>query len=312
MPEDRTMNADTSAGEDIDLRGLIRLASWGAAAAAALMLAVFATRSDTGARRMAAVFGPGSAPQAARLHEPSPAEARTTELEFETRQMATAVRSLSADRDRLLARVTVLERSLDDVVTGSIPRTAARPAAQPQSEAPKAVTASPSETASRSEPKPESKPESKPEPKPESKSDDPAASAVAIGPSVVATISSPLTIPTPSPDTLARVGLSPIPTIDDDNVATRTDFGVDIGKGPTVASLRIAWTAIRRSHSELFEGLHPVIAVRDGTKSGVIELRLVVGPLSNAAAAARLCGRVANAGLSCQPVIFDGQRLALR
>jgi hypothetical protein len=41
-------------------------------------------------------------------------------------------------------------------------------------------------------------------------------------------------------------------------------------------------------------------------------LRLVIGPLGNAAAAARLCGKVANAGLSCQPAIFDGQRLALR
>jgi hypothetical protein len=43
-----------------------------------------------------------------------------------------------------------------------------------------------------------------------------------------------------------------------------------------------------------------------------MELRLVVGPLVNAGAAARLCGTLAASGLACQPTIFDGQRLALR
>jgi hypothetical protein len=294
MPEtdDRIANADYSAREEIDLRGLIRLACWGAMATTALLLAVFATRSDLGSRRMAAIFGPATATQTTPLPPaPSPAAARAAELEFESRQMAVAVRSLSADRDRLLARVTVLERNLDDV-TGSISRAAVKPAPQP-------------------EPLPQIKPASAPE-MAQQTPETPNRISVAIGPSLVATISSPITIPTPSPETLARVGLSSIPTVDDDSVERRTDFGVDIGNGPTVASLRIAWTAIRRSHAELFEGLHPVIAVRDGSKSGTIELRLVVGPLSNAAAAARLCGRVANAGLSCRPVIFDGQRLALR
>lgn len=265
----------------------MRLAGWGAAAVAALMLAVFATRSELGTRRMAAVFGTDGAYAVRIQADPSPVATRTAELEFETRQMAAALRSLSADRDRLLARVTVLERSVDDVVTGSIPRPAANP--QPPAE-------------------PAARPDAPAKP-------DPAATAIppmAIGPTLIATISSPLTIPTPTPEALARIGLPALPSIDDENIATRTEFGVDIGNGPTVASLRVAWTAIRRSHAELFEGLHPVIAVRDGTKSGVIELRLVVGPLSNAAAAARLCGKVANAGLSCQPTIFDGQRLALR
>jgi len=288
MPEDRTTSADTSEREDIDVRGLMRLASWGAAAVTAMLLAVVAARSDLGTRRVAAIFGPESAPQTVRLQaEPSPvAAARTAELEFETRQMAAAVRSLSADRDRLLARVTVLERSLEDV-TGSISRAIARPAPQPEA-APK------------------------PEPAPQSEANEPAARLVAIGPSVVATISSPLTIPSPSAESLARVGLPSIPVVDEANTATRTDFGVDIGNGPTVASLRQAWSTIRRNHGDLFEGLYPVIAVRDGAKPGSVELRLIIGPLSNAAVAARLCGRVANAGLSCQPVIFDGQRLALR
>lgn len=283
-PNDRTISADSSAREDIDLRGLIRLASWGAAAAVALLLAVFATRSDIGSRRMTAMFGPTSGAQTARLQaEPTPTASRTAELEFETQQMAVAVRSLSADRDRLLARVTVLERNLDDV-TGSISRQAK---ATPE-----------------------------PSPKPEAVARTDTTQSVpgpAIGPSLVATISSPLTIPSPSPQALASVGLPSIPTIDDEeNTATRTDFGVDIGNGPNLKTLRNAWVSIKRSHADLFEGLYPVVAVRDGGKPGSVELRLIVGPLSNAAAAARLCGRVANAGMSCQPAIFDGQRLALR
>ncbi len=46
--------------------------------------------------------------------------------------------------------------------------------------------------------------------------------------------------------------------------------------------------------------------------SGQVELRLVVGPITNAGTAAKLCAALANAGLSCQPTTFDGQRLALR
>lgn len=283
-PNNRTISADSSAREDIDLRGLIRLASWGAAAAVALLLAVFATRSDIGSRRMTAMFGPASGAQTARLQaEPSPAATRAAELEFETQQMAVAVRSLSADRDRLLARVTVLERSLDDV-TGSISRQA----------------------------RPTPEPSPKPEPVAQTDMTPSVPKPIAIGPSLVATISSPLTIPSPSPQALASVGLPSIPAIDEENTATRTDFGVDIGNGPNLKALRNAWASIKQGHADLFEGLYPVVAVRDGGKPGSVELRLIVGPLSNAAAAARLCGRVANAGLSCQPAIFDGQRLALR
>jgi hypothetical protein len=251
------------------------------------LLAVFATRSDLGSRRMAEVFGPASSLQVTRLQtEPSPAAAKAAELEFETRQMAVAVRSLSADRDRLLARVTVLERNLDDV-TGSISRATASPA-----------------------PPPEQPQKSEPAPSPDAAQ--PALRPIAIGPSIVATISSPLTIPAPSPEALARVGLPSIPALDDENTATRTDFGVDVGNGSNLKTLRSTWASIKQDHGNLFEGLYPVVAVRDGGKAGAVELRLIVGPLGNAAAAARLCGRVANAGLSCQPAIFDGQRLALR
>ena len=50
----------------------------------------------------------------------------------------------------------------------------------------------------------------------------------------------------------------------------------------------------------------------EGQKPGAIELRLVVGPLPNASIAARLCAALSAAGQSCQPAVFDGQRLALQ
>jgi len=55
-----------------------------------------------------------------------------------------------------------------------------------------------------------------------------------------------------------------------------------------------------------------VIAIREGAKPGSMELRLVAGPLANASIAARLCAALAAAGQSCQPTVFDGQRLALQ
>jgi hypothetical protein len=41
-----------------------------------------------------------------------------------------------------------------------------------------------------------------------------------------------------------------------------------------------------------------------------VELRLVAGPLPNAAAAARACAMLP--GANCHPTVFEGQRLALR
>jgi hypothetical protein len=265
------MKTDQEAGlpandDNFDMRTLARVAIWGAAAMLALLIAVFATRSDSGTRRMAMAFGTvtGSTPAARTTPTPSLA-GRETDLEI--RRLTDAMRSLSSDRDRLLARVTVLERNFDDM-TGSIGRNA--PSA-PKSESP--------------------------------------ASLPLVGPSVSSTISAPLQI---APGeragaTQAQPGETPAST-----GATRTDFGIDIGGGANLAALRVAWNTARANHPAMLENLRAVAAIRDGSKPGSVELRLIVGPLSNAAAAARLCASLAAAGLSCQPAVFEGQRLAQR
>jgi hypothetical protein len=97
-----------------------------------------------------------------------------------------------------------------------------------------------------------------------------------------------------------------------ESVATKTEFGVDLGGETTLDGLRTIWMSAKAQHAGLLDGLRPVIAVRENGKMGPVELRLVAGPLANAAAAARLCAALASSGSPCQPTTFDGQRLALR
>jgi hypothetical protein len=72
------------------------------------------------------------------------------------------------------------------------------------------------------------------------------------------------------------------------------------------------WGTAKTRHGTLLEGLRPIITVRENARPGKVELRLVAGPLANAATAARLCAVITTAGAVCQPAVFDGQRLALR
>ena len=97
-----------------------------------------------------------------------------------------------------------------------------------------------------------------------------------------------------------------------DSIATKTEFGVDVGGNASIEGLRSLWGTLKSAQPALFDGLRPVIAVREGQKPGSIELRLIAGPLPNASIAARLCAALAAANQPCQPSIFDGQRLALQ
>ncbi len=54
------------------------------------------------------------------------------------------------------------------------------------------------------------------------------------------------------------------------------------------------------------------VQTRERGRSVAVELRLIAGPLPNAATAARLCATMTAAGAICAPTMFDGQRLAGR
>ena len=273
--------------EDAGPSLLARTLMWGGLAVVALGGAALSGQSETGAQRLAALLQ-GAPASAAKRPAPPPAAATRPAESDEARRLAESVRHLAADRDRLQARLDALERNLD--VTGSIPRDN-------------------SDAAS-------TQPTSAPLPP-----------AWSMFPSTIPPAAGIPSAPAPSTGTpgASRHPGAPAPTQQTDrpgglaandqaaeSSVTRTEFGVDIGGDQTLEGLRAMWSSIKGSHASLFDGLRPLVAIRDANRSGAVELRLVAGPLANAVAAARLCATLSTAGVACQPTIFDGQRLALR
>jgi hypothetical protein len=251
-----------------------RFLLWAGLAAVALGSAALAAQTPSGAQRLAAFLGRGAPPAstiASRSGLVMPG--RPSEADIESRRLAETVRTLSADRDRLLARLDTLERNID--VTGALPRDNA-----PAPTAPVLPSTS-----------------------------------LSAGTPTSALPGWSLSPNLPSAGTggngTAGAGLSASEQAVG-SVATKTEFAADIGGDATFDGLRALWASLKGAHGALFEGLRPVVSVREGTKPGALELRLLVGPLGNAAAAARLCANLGAAGLACQPTVFDGQRFALK
>ncbi|MFL9825942.1 hypothetical protein [Rhodoplanes sp. SY1] len=89
-------------------------------------------------------------------------------------------------------------------------------------------------------------------------------------------------------------------------------FAIEIGGPNSIDSLRGLWAKVRDSQAgEFLTEVKPAIALRDGGKPGLVEMRLVAGPVASALAASRLCASVAIAGVACRATSYDGQMLAL-
>jgi hypothetical protein len=246
---------------------LARLGIWISLATLAVIFVVFVARTESGIRRIATLLTPAEAARTSKAPQLAAEQA-------EQRRLAEAVRALTADRDRLAARLTVLERNLDEV-TGSIPPVAA--AQRPPAVALPPVTASPLAASGTPAPQP-----------------------------------AQTSQPTPSNQARVAAGHLATGTGPADSVATKTEFGVDVGGNASIEGLRALWSTLKSSQPAMFDGLRPVIAVREGQKPGAIELRLIAGPLLNASIAARICAALSAANQPCQPTVFDGQRLALQ
>src|SRR6476661_7317489 len=204
---------------------LARLGLWISLATLAVIVVVFASRTETGTRRIAMALTPS---EAARTSKAAQLANRPPDQEAEQRRLAETVRTLSADRDRLAARLTVLERSLDEV-TGSIPPGAANPK---QLQVP--VVASPL-------PPPAAPPAQATQAAPNSQS------RVAAGHLATGTTAA-------------------------DSVATKTEFGVDVGGNASIEGLRSLWSTLKSGQPALLDGLRPIIAVREGQRPGAVEL----------------------------------------
>lgn len=274
MPKQVTKRANPAVSYlRLDLRGLVRPAVWGSAAIVSLLVVAFATQTATGKNRLATAYGAITG-----------SSEEVAGLEREQK---------SAQRDRVLQvetrHLTEAMRDLSEDRDQLLARIAVLERNYED------VTGSIGRL-----------------------TQPPMSATEQLFPIAPSTELAPV-IPPPQPT--APIATIPAPPADGEatpqaeaaeTTSARTDFGIDLGSARTLASMRTAWNQIRRNHGSLLDGLRPVIGVRDG-KGGQVDLRLIVGPIPNAAVAAKLCAQlIAAGGLACQPAMFDGQRLALR
>jgi hypothetical protein len=340
--------------DDFDRRALWRLGSWGAASVGAVIVAVLANQSSFGWRR-----DQGAAADLGRQSQQIQSVAK--ESLNETRRLASAVDTLNGDRDRLYARVTVLEQGLDSV-TGAIARQnlAAAPAKPVPTSSPTSQTAESQPAVQNPPPAPGSPVATTPAKTAEKPATDAAvATDVAVpesGPAAVsslgpgtsnapaATPATPLMAPksmmappdpsaaklvepekpvktvtaAPMPEVVAAASPAEDAEADASQAAApklavqRTEFGVDVGGANSLLGLRALWRGLLKSRSNApLTTLRPIIVVRENTTGLGMQLRLVAGPLSDAAAAAKICAVLVESNRSCETTVFDGQRLAM-
>ena len=259
------------------MRELWRMCVWGMAAAVALIFAVYAGTTDAGTDRAR-----HAALQLREVVMPSGIKPARPLDAIEGRKLAETVRVLTADRERLIARIAALENNVDDV-TSSIKRVerTARPAPPPaEPSLPPTVWAVPQTTAPTAPMKP---------------SEDDVTSSVG-KPEAPPSESEPQAVPSNTP---------PGPV-------TKRQFGIDLGGAPSEDALRPLWTAAVRRHGALMQNLRPVVLSREHPRGGSAEYRLIAGPIANAAKAARFCAAITGTGGVCQPAMYEGQKLAIR
>jgi hypothetical protein len=279
-----------------------RVLGWGSAATIALAAAALASQTEAGGQRLQLAIGYLSDPMhvVADLSEPTPAVApippRTAENQVEnkaeTQRLAAQVRDLAADRERLTARITMLERSLDDM-TGSI-----KQQSEQQAKINAAVTPpAPSAPATMATALPPLVPLAMPAIQPAAKPENPP-------PKLEETKTE--TVPVPP----VRVAAAPAKeTAAEPTPPAKNEFGIDLGGAATIDALRMHWATMKANYGPLLVGLHPLAAQHTKQPSGV-DYRLVAGPLLNTAEAAKLCVRFPITRTGCRPAKFDGAQLA--
>lgn len=282
------------------MRNLWRLTLWGGAAASALLVAVVASRSDAGAQRIAGLFSiRGDRTQVA---------ARSFDAEAEAHRLAEAVRGLNAENQELKSRLAAVEHNVDDI-TGSVARQieviketkpAPPPAPVPAPSHAAPAAAPPAAKAAIAEPPAGAAPSPAPL--------QPGAAAPARSAAPAPAAPAPHAA-VPAPNAAAPAPRAELPALP---ALPAPQYGVDIGSAVSIQVLRAHWLGVRSAHAQLFEGLMPVVMLREVPHTGRVELRLVVGPLANAEAAAKLCTALAPYRLSCQPTLFSGQHVALQ
>ena len=321
-PPKRELSRASARRNDRD--AIWRLCSWGGTAVVAVLALTAATQSGPGGKRLEQMFAGAPAPPAA-VAQVAP---RPPEKDAETLRLQAEVRSLAADRERLVSRLAKLEHHIEEV-TGSIQRQAAAPvvpapAAAPTAAPAAAVTPAPppkiaavrtalaatlAELAQAATAVPILNPLAMPavtgsvggwSDRHQEREDEPA-SAPPLETREVKVVPPSRLAALPAQEPLGQSARPPTGT---------TEYGIDLGTAPNMEALRARWTTIKANLGPLLTGLQP-IAVRD-RRPGNTHVHLVVGPMPNIAAARQVCTRFAAARVACQPAKFDGEAVVQR
>ena len=125
--------------------------------------------------------------------------------------------------------------------------------------------------------------------------------------------------PAQTPQKPETVASAPPAAADDGPEATesipkvqRTEFGVDVGGANSVSGLRALWRGLLKTRANApLAALRPIIMIKESSTGLGMQLRLVAGPLTDAAAAAKICAGMTANERPCETTVFDGQRLAM-
>jgi hypothetical protein len=298
--------------DEFDGRSMWRLASWGVGSVGALIVAILAIRSP-------AVVNRDQLASAEIARQSQQVQWIARESQNKARELAAAVDTLNSDRDRLYARVTVLEQGLDSV-TGALARPATAPV--PASQPPSPVAAVPAQaipvpSAEAELIGPVRPAEAKAEPSPPPPKIAPVATAApAESPVPAKPGAQKAEAPAASPAPTVTAAIAPAEPVTSEtpsqNLVGKTDFGVDLGGANSIEGLRAVWRGALKVHSQQLASLQPVIVVKERHDGLGMQLRLVAGPLSDAAEAAKLCAEfLTTSNRACDTSVYEGQRLSM-
>jgi hypothetical protein len=267
-----------------------RLPIWGGAAVVALTALTLTTMSESGAQRLQFAVQnlagtPAPAVTAQKPAEPSP----------EMKLLAENLRLLTADRERLNARVASLENTIGDL-TGSIKR-------QIEQQAEKQADKQAVERAERSAPPltPKIAASIPPVVTPTPAVSAPATVAVE-APQSNDAISPPVPLP---PERLAAIE-SPATSNEPPAVSTKLSIGIDLGGAASPDALRARWATLKANLGPALGPLQPMMLKREH-KGFAPSYRLVLGPLPSNTAALAVCSRLAAARTYCRPASYASQ-----
>jgi hypothetical protein len=296
------------------MREFFRLFVWGMVAAVSLTVAILAGATEAGSDRAR-----HAALQLREVVMPSGIKPARPLDAVEGRKLAETVRVLTADRERLLARIAALENNVDDI-TGSIKRVerAARPVPTTIEQPFSPVTAMPPQPPAPARPQPvlaaaspaQAPPAVSAAPPPVPAAAPPSRPAVEQVASINPQHNSQDAQDQTQDAAPAAPETAPAQTATPPNRVTRRQFGLDLGGGASEEALRPVWTAALRRHNALLQNLRPLVLSREQPRGGGVEYRLIAGPIGNAAKAARYCAAITGTGGVCQPTMYDGQKFA--